>query len=155
MKPNQFSVFLAVVAMGSLLSSSPAIAHGDEHAANKTAAVKQEQKPWGIAGNVKAAKRVINIVMTDNMRFTPEKIEVRAMTVYLAAKRALVWAMLWKTEKMMPSAKRIARWPSNSTEFRVRNNHPRTVTVVKRKADAMANRQQKISTPIPVGACTL
>ena len=64
--------------MGSLLSALPAIAHGDEHAAKKTAAVKKEQKPWGIAGDVKAAKRVIKIVMTDNMRFTPDKIEVKA-----------------------------------------------------------------------------
>lgn len=77
MKSNRFSVFFAVVAMGSLLSSLPAIAHGDEHAAKKTA-VKKEQKPWGIAGDVKAAKRVIKIVMTDNMRFTPDKIEVKA-----------------------------------------------------------------------------
>ena len=54
-----------------------AYAHGDDHAKKKPAAVKKEQKPWGIAGNAKAVKRTINIAMTDNMRFTPDKIEVK------------------------------------------------------------------------------
>ena len=52
-------------------------AHGDDHAKKKTVAVKKEQKAWGIAGDAKSAKRTINIVMTDNMRFTPDKIEVK------------------------------------------------------------------------------
>ena len=54
-----------------------AYAHGDDHAKKKPAALKKEQKPWGIAGGAKAAKRTINITMTDNMRFTPDKIEVK------------------------------------------------------------------------------
>jgi len=40
-------------------------------------AAKKEQKPWGVAGDVKAAKRTIEVSMTDNMRFTPDNIEVR------------------------------------------------------------------------------
>ena len=52
-------------------------AHGDEHAKKKPVAVKKEQKPWGIAGDAKAAKRTVNIAMTDNMRFTPDKIEAK------------------------------------------------------------------------------
>ena len=52
-------------------------AHGDDHAKKKTVAVKKEQKAWGIAGDAKSAKRTVNIVMTDNMRFTPDKIEVK------------------------------------------------------------------------------
>ena len=52
-------------------------AHEDDHAKKKPVAVKKEQKPWGIAGAAKAAKRTINIVMTDNMRFTPDKVEVK------------------------------------------------------------------------------
>ncbi len=39
--------------------------------------MKHEQKPWGIAGDAKAVKRTIEIRMTDNMRFTPDSIEVR------------------------------------------------------------------------------
>ena len=54
-----------------------AYAHGDDHAKKKPAAVKKEQKPWGIAGDAKGVKRTINITMTDNMRFTPDKIEVK------------------------------------------------------------------------------
>ena len=42
----------------------------------KTAAVK-EQKPWGIAGDASAARRTITLDMSDNMRFTPERISVK------------------------------------------------------------------------------
>ena len=52
-------------------------AHGDDHSKKKPVAVKKEQKPWGIAGDAKTAKRTVAIVMTDNMRFTPDKIEVK------------------------------------------------------------------------------
>ena len=54
-----------------------AYAHSEDHTKKKPAAVKKEQKPWGIAGDAKATKRTINITMTDNMRFTPDKIEVK------------------------------------------------------------------------------
>jgi uncharacterized cupredoxin-like copper-binding protein len=57
--------------------SMSVFAHGDEHGKNKAAAVKKEQKSWGVAGNVKAAKRTISIAMTDNMRFVPDKIVVK------------------------------------------------------------------------------
>ncbi len=43
--------------------------HGDQ--AGHTNSVK-EQKPWGIAGNPKAASRTVTISMDDNMRFTPD-----------------------------------------------------------------------------------
>ena len=55
----------------------PAVAHKDEDHGKKPGAVKKEQKAWGIAGDAKAAKRTIEIGMTDNMRFTPDRIEVR------------------------------------------------------------------------------
>jgi len=52
-----------------------ALAHGD--AGHKQVdPVKQEQKAWGIAGDARAARRTIEIRMTDNMRFTPDRIEV-------------------------------------------------------------------------------
>ncbi len=57
-------------------ASTLAWAHGDsEHA--RPGPVKHEQKPWGIAGDAKAVKRTIEIRMTDDMRFTPDSIEVR------------------------------------------------------------------------------
>jgi uncharacterized cupredoxin-like copper-binding protein len=36
-----------------------------------------EQKDWGIGGNAKAVKRTVQIQMTDNMRFTPDRVEVQ------------------------------------------------------------------------------
>ncbi len=77
MKWTGLAKWITALAWFSVATALPAFAHGDEHAAKKTA-VKKEQKPWGIAGDVKAATRVINIVMTDNMRFNPDKIEVKA-----------------------------------------------------------------------------
>ena len=52
-----------------------ACAHGDEtHAAGP---VRQEQKPWGIAGDARAVKRTITLTMSDAMRFTPDRIAVK------------------------------------------------------------------------------
>ena len=53
-----------------------AFAHGDGHKAMHGPVVK-EQKPWGIAGDAKAAHRTIEIAMGDDMRFKPDRIEVR------------------------------------------------------------------------------
>ena len=60
-------------------ASFGAFAHeGASHGQKKAAtAVKKEQKDWGIAGDAKAAKRTIEISMTDNMRFSPDRIEVQ------------------------------------------------------------------------------
>jgi uncharacterized cupredoxin-like copper-binding protein len=53
-------------------------AHEREHQSNKKAApVKKEQKDWGISGDAKAVKRTITLSMTDNMRFTPDYVEVK------------------------------------------------------------------------------
>ena len=54
------------------------LAHGDEVQAKKPPGLeKKEQKAWGIAGNAKMVKRTIEVNMGDNMRFTPDKIEVK------------------------------------------------------------------------------
>jgi uncharacterized cupredoxin-like copper-binding protein/Spy/CpxP family protein refolding chaperone len=45
-------------------------------AAGKHGAVSREQKPWGIAGDAKGS-RTIEIRMSDDMRFRPDRIEVR------------------------------------------------------------------------------
>ncbi|WBY01341.1 cupredoxin family protein [Ramlibacter tataouinensis] len=65
------ALLLAALAAG-------AQAHGNAgHAARHHAPVAKEQKPWGIAGAASAVRRTIDIAMTDTMRFTPERIEVR------------------------------------------------------------------------------
>lgn len=45
------------------------------HSAN--APVVKEQKDWGIAGDAKAVQRTITLHMSDDMRFTPNHIEVQ------------------------------------------------------------------------------
>ena len=52
-------------------------AHGDEKHPKKSAALKKEQKPWGIAGEPRSAKRVLEITMLDTMRFSPDSVEVK------------------------------------------------------------------------------
>lgn len=54
-----------------------ALAHTDKPHDNKAGPVKKEQKDWGIAGEAKAGIRTVEFRMTDNMRFTPDKLEVR------------------------------------------------------------------------------
>ena len=51
-------------------------AHGDEHA-KKPAMAKKEQKEWGIAGDAKAVKQTITLSMSDTMRFSPDRIDVK------------------------------------------------------------------------------
>ncbi len=72
---------LNVAALVALLLSSTvathAMAHGDEAHVKNAAPVVKEQKPWGIAGDAKSAKRTIEVRMSDQMRFTPDIIEVK------------------------------------------------------------------------------
>ncbi|MEY4713074.1 MAG: hypothetical protein RIS88_2524 [Pseudomonadota bacterium] len=64
-------------------------AHSGHDAAHPKSAPAKEQKPWGIAGDAKDVRRTIQVAMTDNMRFTPGRIEVRqGETVRLVVKNA-------------------------------------------------------------------
>jgi uncharacterized cupredoxin-like copper-binding protein len=58
-------------------TSSLALAHGDAAHAKKDMPMKMEQKPWGIGGTAKGVTRTISVSMTDTMRFSPEKIDVK------------------------------------------------------------------------------
>jgi len=60
-----------------LLGPGAALAHGDAPAARKAAATAPEQQPWGIAAEARSVDRIIEIRMTDDMRFTPDRITVR------------------------------------------------------------------------------
>lgn len=68
-----------IAACALAMGATATFAHGNEdHGKDKKpAVVKKEQKEWGIAGNAKAVTRTIEIKMTDNMRFTPDRIEVK------------------------------------------------------------------------------
>ncbi len=72
---NKFTTALAAVLIAS--ASTLAFSHGDEAHAQKAGPVKKEQKEWGIAGDAKAVTRTITVGMSDNMRFSPGKIDVR------------------------------------------------------------------------------
>lgn len=65
-----------LLAAAALALVAPAFAHGDAHHAAGSP-VKKEQKAWGVAGDARAVKRTIEVTMGDNMRFTPDSIEVR------------------------------------------------------------------------------
>lgn len=68
------SALLATLIAG---ASTFAFAHSEDAHAKKAGPVKKEQKEWGIAGEAKAVSRTITFNMTDNMRFTPDKIDVK------------------------------------------------------------------------------
>ena len=68
-------LLLALLAV--LVPAAPrAWAHGEAAHAKGGAPMKKEQKDWGIAGDARAVRRTIDIAMTDNMRFTPDRITV-------------------------------------------------------------------------------
>ena len=67
---------LLITATLSPLVTTTALA-GPGHGTPKQGLVKREQKDWGIAADAKSASRTIAVGMTDNMRFTPNKIEVK------------------------------------------------------------------------------
>jgi uncharacterized cupredoxin-like copper-binding protein len=61
--------------LAACLLAGPAWGHGDGGGSHHAPVVK-EQKPWGIAGDAKRA-RTITLRMGDDMRFKPDRIEVR------------------------------------------------------------------------------
>jgi uncharacterized cupredoxin-like copper-binding protein len=67
----------ALAVAAALVACGAAAAHQDHGHAPKSGPVAREQKPWGIAGSAQAARRTIDIGMGDDMRFKPDRIEVR------------------------------------------------------------------------------
>jgi len=68
-----------VLGLCALFTGNSVLAHGgiiaDAHA-EETPVIK-EQKDWGIAGDRDQVDRTIEISMTDQMRFTPDKLQVK------------------------------------------------------------------------------
>ena len=75
MKSLYLTAFAALIASSAL--ATQAMAHGDKALKKEAAPVVKEQKPWGIAGNARSSTRTIEVRMSDQMRFTPDKIEVK------------------------------------------------------------------------------
>ena len=72
MKQIVIATLLALAAF-----SGSVAAHGKENHDKPAGAVKKEQKAWGIAGDAKKVSRTVTLKMTDNMRFTPDRVEVK------------------------------------------------------------------------------
>ena len=72
-----------------MLASTVVQAHGTKSHAPNNAPVVKEQTAWGIAGEPQQATRTLEVIMTDDMRFTPGKVTVReGETVRIVAKNA-------------------------------------------------------------------
>ncbi len=66
-----------LIAIALVGGSMGALAHEDPDHKKKAGKVTLEQKDWGIAGEAKAVRRTIGISMSDTMRFSPDRIEVK------------------------------------------------------------------------------
>ena len=62
--------------LGAWAAGPCAWAHGDG-TNSRSASAARTQTPWGIEGNPTAAARTVETRMTDDMRFAPDRIEVR------------------------------------------------------------------------------
>jgi len=67
---------ISIPILACTLLISNAWAHTNMSPHNSTP-ISQEQFDWGTSGDLKKVDRTITISMTDNMRFTPEKINVK------------------------------------------------------------------------------
>lgn len=71
---------LASVALGTL-GSATYLAHAgpghDKPHGHKKTVVKKDQMDWGIGGDAKNVKRTIEVGMTDQMQFTPSKLDIQ------------------------------------------------------------------------------
>ena len=70
------SIITIAIAFG--FCSQSAFAHQNHIDKKKpVAAAAKEQKDWGIAGDAAKVTRTITVSMSDKMRFTPDKIEIK------------------------------------------------------------------------------
>lgn len=74
---NQLNRFPLALALIALLVSGSVLAHGEQQGAQHSAAVVKEQKPWGIAGDLEQVSRTLEIGMSDQMRFSPDQLEIK------------------------------------------------------------------------------
>lgn len=86
---KHFALLISAFCLAVALPPSVLAHEGEDHSQKKAGPVKKEQKEWGIAGNAKAVKRTVTLSMTDNMRFTPDYVEVKqGETVKFVAKNS-------------------------------------------------------------------
>lgn len=66
-----------ILTVGLAAVPAAALAHGEKDHAGQAGPVVKEQKDWGIAGDARSVARTVQIRMTDAMRFTPDRMELR------------------------------------------------------------------------------
>ncbi len=71
-----FKTRRSLLALPLALALPRAFAHGDQHPKAAPPLVK-EQKPWGIAAEPAKARRTVDIRMSDDMKMTPNHLDVR------------------------------------------------------------------------------
>ena len=112
---------LAVMALAATASTTTVLAHGDAHgdahgAKAKSPALPPEQKDWGIAGTPSKKLKTIELRMSDEMRFTPDRIEVtEGDTLRLVAKntgKVLHEIVIGTTEELEAHAALMKRFPN-------------------------------------------
>ena len=70
---------LIVAAALAVLAAPASFAHGTEsHASSKARTAPPEQKDFGVAGDPRKVTRTIEVRMSDDMRFAPARISVKA-----------------------------------------------------------------------------
>lgn len=60
-----------------LLPCGSAFGHGDDRHSDDAEPAAKQQQPWGIAGDLRRARRTVALRMLDTMRFAPDQIVVR------------------------------------------------------------------------------
>jgi uncharacterized cupredoxin-like copper-binding protein len=86
---SNLTALLLTLMTSTLGLPTPAHAHGEATHTQTASTIKKEQKPWGIAGDAKAAKRTVTVTMLDTMRFSPDKIRVKqGETINIVIKNA-------------------------------------------------------------------
>ncbi|PJE39709.1 MAG: plastocyanin [Pseudomonas sp.] len=66
-----------LLSLGLLLGSDAVWATGEHHGGHHAAAPAKQQKAWGIAGEPEQVSRTIEISMSDQMRFSPDQLDVK------------------------------------------------------------------------------
>ena len=74
MRNNTIQFIILLVLM---IASHSLSAHGSKHQDSAEQPIQYEQKDWGMAAQPQPSHRQIQVVMSDNMRFSPEVIQVK------------------------------------------------------------------------------
>lgn len=78
-----------IALIAALAMSGSAHAHGEPHHLYKAGTVVKEQTAWGIAAEAREATRTLEVVLSDDMRFTPGTVSVKeGETVRILVKNA-------------------------------------------------------------------